>query len=329
MLSLKPWNLVADIGGTNARFSVENCGNGELELVKAYSVSDHDAFTDALDHFLTDVKTLGDWEPLPDAACLAVACPVEIEQIRFTNSPWAFTRADVGALLGSRPLELINDFAAVGYAIPELTEQDWQQIGGGCSRADKPIAVLGPGTGLGVCAVVPNGSGAQVITGEGGHVDFAPVGTLEMSVLEQLNRCFERVSVERLLSGDGLVNLYNALAVVTHKPAELSTAAQISEVALRSTDTLANTTLQVFCRVLGSVAGDLALTFGALGGVYVAGGIVPRFVDFLTESDVRHRFESKGRFKSYLAEIPLRVVTREHLGLMGAAKRLNLRNVAV
>ncbi|MEJ2533199.1 MAG: glucokinase [Halioglobus sp.] len=320
----KPWYLVADIGGTNARFGLEDYASTELGQIERLSVADHSQFADALRHYLEIVADSGGWQRLPRAACLALACPVNGDRIQFTNSPWTVDRVELSGLLNQARVELINDFAAVGHAVTELRPRDWCQIGGGASDPDRPVAILGPGTGLGVCSLVPIGAGYKVIEGEGGHVDFAPVDPQEIAVLELLTRRFGRVSVERMLSGAGLLNIYGALAELLGQPVHWETPAQITDSALSGVDSLAVRTLEMFCRVLGSVAGNLALTLGARGGVYIAGGIVPRFIDFIEASEFRQRFDSKGRFSNYLRDIPVRVITKEDLGLSGAVKRLKM-----
>ncbi len=319
----KIWNLVADIGGTNARFGLEDYASSKLHTVKRYSVAEYSQFSDALAKFLQDVADMGGWASLPRAACLAVACPADEDVIQFTNSAWSFDRKDIASQLDA-PVTLINDFAAVGYAVTSLKPQDWHQVGDGTAIHGKPIAILGPGTGLGVCTLVPVGAGYHVIEGEGGHVDFAPVDEQEAAVLQILSRRFGRVSVERLLSGAGILNIYQALAQLAGKEPLHDTPAAITESALEGVETLAVKTLNMFCQVLGATAGNLALTVGAKGGVYIAGGIVPRFVEFLEQSDFRHRFESKGRFRQYLADVPVRVVMKDDLGLSGAIKKLSL-----
>lgn len=322
-MSLKLWNLVADIGGTNARFGLADYASSSLEWIRSYSVAEHSDFEQTISEFLKDVANGGEWESRPKAACLAVAARADTECIQFTNSPWNIERRHIAALLDA-PIELINDFAAVGHGIADLKPQDWHQIGGGSPAPEKPIAVLGPGTGLGVCAMVPMGGGYHVIEGEGGHVDFAPTTPQEAAVLNILNKKFGRVSLERLLSGAGIVNIYRALAQLADTHPVHDNPAAITESALQGVESLSVKTLDMFCAVLGSTAGNLGLTLGARGGVYIAGGIVPRFIDFLKNSNFRQRFAAKGRFKSYLANIPVRVVTKENLGLIGAMKKLRL-----
>ena len=330
---MKPWHLVADIGGSNARFAVADPVDDGLYDSRTYAVGDYPALTDALSEFVKEMTMLG-WASRPNAACLALACPVERDVVAFTNSDWVADRQALSTQLQGCPVTLINDFAAVGYAVTALDASDWVQLGGDSGRPNRPIAVLGPGTGLGVCSVIQNSSGTFVIEGEGGHADIAPVTDREVSVLRHMRARFGRVSIERALSGDGLLNIYDALAEDS-LPAGSSDAAsrgnlryedpaRLTEAALGGTDPLAVTTVETFCEILGAAAGNLALTLGAKGGVYIAGGIPPKILPLLSASRIRDRFEDKGRFREYLGEIPLRVVIKEDLGLAGAVRYLRL-----
>lgn len=321
----RPWYLVADIGGTNARFALgDPCGEG-LTGHLTLSVSDHPSFMSALLAYLEYVKTLEGWSAKPRAACLAVACPAEREVISFTNSDWVIHRDDVARGLDVPTLHVINDFAAIGHAAPTLLENDWRQLGGGVAREDAPVVVLGPGTGLGVCSVLMDGGTVCVVAGEGGHVDFAPVSDEEVEILRRLMSRFRRVSAERLLSGAGLANIYWALTDMRDAEHRHASPADISAAAMQGQDPVAVEALHVFCRVLGSTAGNLALTLGARGGVLIAGGIAPRILDFLAVSEFRERFLSKGRFRDYLNDIPTRVVTCDNPGLRGALRYLKAR----
>ncbi|MEE4279135.1 MAG: glucokinase [Halieaceae bacterium] len=321
------WYLVGDIGGTNARFAFEDPAHPELQCVRSYSVAEHAAFSDAVETYLAEARAHGR-VGLPEAACLGVASAVHRNPIRFTNSPWSLDRAELSRLLGTT-VHLINDFAAVGYGVTELRAEDYFALGGGEAVAGMPIVVLGAGTGLGVCSLVVVDGRYHVIEGEGGHADFAPVDAQEIAVLQILTRRFGRVSTERLLSGSGIVNIYTAMAELAGRDAVHSEAADITGAALEGVDSLAVRSLELFCRVLGSTAGNLALTLGARGGVYIAGGIAPRFKGFLARSEFRARFEAKGRFSDYLRDIPVRLVTRDNIGLEGAFSKLrSLRDPA-
>lgn len=318
------WNLVADIGGTNARLGIEDCATSRLQLVEQYTVSQHENFSDILSAFLTGIASAQTWKPQPEGACFAVACAVESDCLHLTNSSWTIDRAEVSAMLGGISVELINDFAAVGYAVTDLNAEDWHEVGRGQPVPGRPIAILGPGTGLGVCSLLPVGAGYSVIEGEGGHVDFAPASSQEILILKALQAEFGRVSVERLLSGSGLLNIYQALATSVNDTLRFDTPEAVSQAAQARQDGLAVEALSTFFAVLGSVAGNLALTLGAKGGVYIAGGIAPQLIEFAEASELRERFEAKGRFRSYLENIPLRIVIKEDLGLVGSVKKLSL-----
>jgi glucokinase len=321
----RPWHLVADIGGTNARYGVICAESGNLDQVCLHSVAQYPNFHDSLSHFLTEIRAHATYAMNPTHTCLGVASVPDTEEILFTNSSWRFTRRSVQDLLNDTHLSVINDFTAVGYAIPHLQPSDYIEIGGHGIKSHKPAIVMGPGTGLGVASIIPSNHGNPfVVGGEGGHVDFAPVTPLEISVLEELQKRFERVSIERVLSGAGIVNLYHAIALIKGRQTQFETASEIAESASQGSDSLAASAMNAFFGILGSTAGNLALTLGAQGGVYIAGGITPRYPNLLHNSDFRARFEAKGRYKSYLQPIPLRVITKDHLGLLGAAHYITL-----
>jgi len=317
------WNLVADIGGTNARFAVQRIDRDELEQLTFYCVDEYPEFNDVFRNFLTLIEQYGITIDTLQGVCLAIASPVgQQESLRFTNSPWVVSRSELAELLGQVPFEIINDFVAIGYAISGLGNDDWIQVGGTTANQEKPVVVLGPGTGLGVCSVIPAINGVMVIEGEGGHADFAPLDEIEVEIQRYLLNKYDHVSIERLLSGDGILNIYQALCAMRSITPVCTTAAMITDAALASSDETAEETMQIFSRVLGSSAGNLALINGALGGVYIEGGILPRILPLIEQSQLRERFEGKGRFRSYLESIPLRIINRPNLGLIGAIQRL-------
>lgn len=318
-----PWYLVADIGGTNARFSA--LGEGELESSRQffYSVQDYPAFDQVIARVLEDVAAATGWSQGPRGVCLAVACPAHTDVISFTNSHWSFSPAEVQKQCGSEQIYVINDFEAVAHGITELNEHDCRQIGGKQPQPGKPAGILGAGTGLGVAGLVYHQSGYSVLATEGGHVDFAPVGARQIELLQTLLKSFSRVSAERLVSGQGLQNIYRGLSVMEGCEPQLETPAQISGAALDESDALAVEALQLFCQICGAVAGNLALTLGATGGIYIAGGIIPRFADYFASSEFRAFFDDKGRFRDYMAPIPVYLVIRDNLGLLGAATKLH------
>ena len=316
------WYVVADVGGTNARFAVLDPLTGDLCHTIYYSVADHQIFSNVLAEFCKDLASQGHWAEQPLGACLAVAAPVEEGVLKFTNSSWEIDANAIAEQLGGVAVHVINDFAAIGYATLGLTSSDWYQLGGGCGVPNQPIAVLGPGTGLGVCGVVRHGNAATVIAAEGGHADFAPVDAQEIAILNIMIKRFGRVSYERLLSGAGILSTYQALAELAQREPAHSRPEDVYAAAISGTDTLAMRTLHVFCRVLGAFAGNLALTLGARGGVFIAGGIAPKVLDIIKQSEFRSRFESKGRLRSFLTPIPVYVVTTPDIGLRGAAHYL-------
>ncbi|MCL6417069.1 glucokinase [Aestuariirhabdus sp. Z084] len=307
--------LVADIGGTNARFALIGPGQHQPSDILTLAVADYSSIESAIRDYLRQINYLGSLQQ----ACLAIACPVAQDYISMTNSGWSFSKTELGRALKLERLEVINDYAAQAYAIPHLDDSDLVKVGAGESFIGQPIALLGPGTGLGVGGLVPSASGATAIITEGGHVDFAPTNALEIEILNYLWRHHSHVSVERVLSGMGLTNLHLALASIRGQQQESLTPDQISHAALEQQDPLCLEVLECFCAILGSVAGNTALTLGAQGGVYIAGGIIPRMVEFFANSEFRSRFEAKGRFRNYLHATPTYVVTASQPGLLGSA----------
>ena len=319
----KQWHLIGDIGGTNARFGLTPDGITAFQHIETYQVANYPDFSDVLVHLMSDVYRMGLAEGAPLSACFAVAGPPHLETVSFTNSSWRFNRDLISARTGVARTHIINDFAAVARALPALQHHDLIQIGEGSPQPNSARVALGPGTGLGVGAVIDcKHASPTVISGEGGHVDFAPVTDVEAAVLKHLRARFGRVSIERLCCGDGIVNIYQALANYRGVSPEMTRAADIGEAAQLGDDPLARETMAMFFSVLGGAAGNFALTFGALGGVFIAGGIAPRYIDLLRRSDFRARFLAKGRFADYLSAIPTYVVTHSGIGLLGAAQSI-------
>lgn len=310
------FDLVGDIGATNARFALVN-GDGTLSRPADLLCADHSTLADAIEAYLTAAEQLR-----PMRAVLAVATTPHEDRVAFTNNPWSFSKLELARAIGVGDLRIVNDFHANAMALPMLAADDVQKIGSGDIVADAPSGVLGPGSGLGVSSAVPVDGGLHAIAGEGGHVTMAPGNALESAVLDHLRAQLGHVSAERVLSGPGLVNLYRALCEIDGKaPAELS-AEQITEAGAAGSCGYAGAAVAMFCAMLGTVAGNLALTLGARGGIYIAGGIVPKLGDAFVQSEFRARFEDKGRFRDYLASIPTFVITRRHAALLGAARLL-------
>ena len=309
--------LVGDIGATNARFALVE-PNGTIAHAGTYLCEDHASLADALAAYLRNHVGAK-----PARAVLAVATSPQGDQVSFTNNPWTFSVTELKAQLGLQRLAVINDFHANALAVPHLSGSDVRQVGGGAPDARMPMGVIGPGSGLGVSAVAASKSGYVAIPGEGGHVTMPAGNDEEAAVIALLRHRFDHVSAERVLSGPGLVNLYNALCELGGQPSAGFTAAQITDPKTMAEDACAARAVSMFCAMLGTVAGNLALTLGTRGGIYIAGGIVPKLGDAFTQSPFRDRFEDKGRFSTYLAVIPVYVIVRPHAALLGAAQMLS------
>lgn len=312
------FGLIGDIGATNGRFALVAPG-GAVSTPRSYVLGDHASFAGMIEAYFADEAP----PQRPSRAVLAVASPVTGDEVALTNHPWTFSVEALRQRLGLATLSVVNDFAANAAAIPRLGAADCLQIGGGAAATDAPAAVIGPGTGLGIAALVPSPNGAVVIAGEGGHATMMPATAEESAILDLMRARFDHVSAERLLSGPGLINLYNARCELNGVPAQSLTADQITSPAIWADDHEARDTTAMFCAMLGTVAGNLALTLGARRGVYIAGGIVPRFPEFFMSSAFRARFEAKGRLGVYLAAIPVFLIMRPVPALVGAAAILN------
>lgn len=304
--------LVADAGGTNVRFALADLDAAPaLGDVKSFVSKDFAGIEDAARAYLAETGAR------PDCAVFAVAGPVKDGAIRLTNIGWHFSADGVARALGIARVVLINDFEAVALSVPHLGAGDLVVLGPDVpGEMGGTIAVAGPGTGFGVGGLV---QGIALVT-EGGHVDFAPTDDVEIAVLEFLRSRFGRVSVERILSGPGLVNLYQALAA-DGRIAEALDPHAITAQARAEPGSFAAVVVARFCAILGAVAGDIALMLGARGGVMLAGGILPGMRELLAASPFRERFEAKGRFAAYMKDIPTRLIVQEHAGLIGAISK--------
>lgn len=313
--------LVADIGGTNARFGWVAAPGAPVSQVHKLPVPDFAGPAEAAQAYLARLAAApGGDARRPCHAAFAVATAVAGDRISFTNSHWDFSRSAVQAALGLHSLRMLNDFESLALSLPGLGAAQIRAHPGVPHTAGGALAVVGPGTGLGVGAVVPDGRGGWVaLPGEGGHATLAPADDLESALLAAVRSRFAHVSAERLLSGIGLPVLHQALAQVQGRPATQLTAAEIVDNAGAGTDALCSQTLDVFCGLLGGFAGNVALTLGARGGVFIGGGIVPRFADRFFQSSFRQRFEAKGRFQPYLEAIPTALITDTLAALGGAA----------
>ncbi|MEW6166582.1 MAG: glucokinase [Pseudomonadota bacterium] len=314
--------LVADIGGTNARFALAHRdAQGRLQLsdVRLLAVAEHPTLTAAIQAYLDAAGA----PAAPRHAVLAVASAVKGDAVKLTNSPWTFSVSQVRAQLGFARLRVVNDFCALSMAIPHLTDADLGDLGGVAAAAADPLhrsyAAVGPGTGLGVGGLLIRHGRAAVLESEGGHLGFAPVDDYEVAILRQLWTVFERVSNERLLSGPGLLNLYHAACAIEGVRAAFDTPEAISAEADADPDGICARTVERFCALLGSVAGDVALAVGAWDGVYLGGGIALKLERWLRRPLFRARFEAKGRHAPLMRAIPTRLVRHPAVGLLGAA----------
>ncbi len=295
--------LLADIGGTNARLALMT--NREIGAIDHLKVADYPGITQAISSFLQHRVP----PPSLDAAVLGVAGPVEDNSCTIINSGWSVDGADLQRTFGFDAVRLLNDFEAVAWSLPHLQPQHLYPVGEQPIAARGPMLVLGPGTGFGAaCLFSPEPGMRYAAATEAGHATLPASSHREEQVIAFLRRRIGHVSIERVLSGTGLINLYEALAGIDGVTVPERDAAAITKGALDGSCSVCKVALDMFCSWLGSVAGDLALTFSARGGVYIAGGIVPRFTDKLSRSGFRKQFESKGRFESYLRGIPTWVV---------------------
>ena len=312
--------LLADIGGTNARFGWLQAPGASVAWVQRLAVPAYAGPAQAARAYLDSLaQQLGDAYRPPHHAAFAVATAVAGDRIAFTNSHWAFLRTDVQAALGLRSLLMLNDFEALAMSLPCLGAAQVRSHGSLAPQPGGTLAVVGPGTGLGVGAVLPTRCGWVALPGEGGHATLAPADALESALLACVRQQYAHVSAERLLSGIGLPLLHQSLAQVLGTPVAALSAAQIVDLGGAGSDALCSQTLDLFCALLGGFAGNVALTLGARGGLYIGGGIVPRFADRFFASAFRQRFEAKGRFSGYLAAIPTALITDTLAALTGAA----------
>jgi glucokinase len=309
--------LVGDVGGTNARFALIDA-EGRVRNLHIYPAADYSALGDIIADYLE--RTVG--RKRPPRAVIAVAGPVLDGEIEFTNLDWQVSEGELLAQFEFEAVRLINDFAAQALACPLLAGDSLRVLGpklrGG---VDCPMVVLGAGTGFGVAGLARSERGDMAVSTEGGHAAFAPSDELEVEVWSQFRARHGRVSIERILSGRGLFELYGVLAGLKQIEPVLADEKAVYEAAAKG-DALAAETLDRFCGILGSVAGDLALSFGARGGVFISGGIAPRMADRLATGAFRARFEDKGRLTPYLEQIPTSLVLHPYPALIGAAREL-------
>ena len=312
--------LVGDIGGTNARFATINA-RGEVTTPLTLRTCDYPGVAAAIRGYFEQTGAT-----TPKHVCLAIACAITGDDVHFTNNQWSFSRSQLATTLELQTLELVPDFTALALALPGLLEQSGSLLAlkEGQRLDGYAMAVVGPGTGLGVASLQVGRQGRWIATqSEGGHASFAPRDEDEIAVMRWVDNQYGRTSCERLLSGMGIENIYLALHDARKLPCpHRLAAAEIAKRALDGSDALAHRALSIFCGALGGFAGDVALMMGAFGGIFIGGGIAPRVSDFLLASTFRQRFEDKGRASPLVQQIPIHLIVHPYPGLLGAAAHL-------
>lgn len=311
--------LIADIGATNARFALLE--GGELAVSETYAVSDYASPIEAARDFLAGPAR----GHSPEQALIAAAGPVERGRIALTNAAWIVDSERIAKGLGIADVVVLNDFEALAWSLPALRSEHLVTLGAPRPGERGTMAVMGPGTGFGLSAMAFAGDIEAPLVTEGGHATLSSENRREDAVILALRQQFHHVSVERVLSGSGLIQLYHAIARIDGAAVPERDSGEIVAHALAGDCKVSRETLELFCAFLGSVAGNVALTLGARGGVFIGGGIAPRFTDFLRASAFRERFEAKGRLSSYLAHIPTAVIVHPMPAFIGLAHLASVR----
>lgn len=307
--------LLADVGGTNARFALETAPR-VFEAVAVLPCASYASLGAAIEAYLA-MPDAAAHAPLVRHAAIAIANPVDGDQVSMTNHTWSFSITQLREQLDLTTLLVVNDFTALAMALPHLRPSQRMRIGGGMELPGRTIGLIGPGTGLGVSGIVPQDGRWVALASEGGHASFAPGDETEIAIMQHLWGQFGHASAERLLSGPGLELIYRVIS------GRALGAAGITQGALAGTDAHCLRTVDTFCAVLGAVAGNVALTLGATGGMYIGGGIVPRLGHLFAASPFRARFEAKGRLQDYLARIPTFLITEEYPAFLGVSAILS------
>lgn len=310
--------VTIDIGGTHARFAIAELASGSVRALgeaTTLKTADFASFQSAWEAFASQSGGV-----LPKGVAIAIAGPVDTDVIKFTNNPWVIHPAQIAEQLRVDQVTLVNDFGAVGHAVAQAGAEHFLHLCG--PEIDLPetgtISVIGPGTGLGVSQVWRNGTDYHVVSTEGGHSDFAPLDAIEDEILAQLRKRYRRVSVERVVSGPGLVDIYQTLARIEGRAVQQLDDKALWTLGMSGDDSLAALAIERFCLSLGSIAGDIALTQGG-AAVVIAGGLGLRIKDTLLTSGFDDRFRAKGRFESMMARLPVKLITHPQPGLFGAA----------
>ena len=313
--------LLADVGGTNARFTLETAPR-QFSAIQVLKCAEYPTISDAIRTYLQHPQTVQAGAAQVRKAGIAIANPVNADIVKMTNHHWSFSIQAVQTEFGFAPLEVVNDFRALAMAVPYLDHTQKYQVGSGHPKPDGAIGVVGAGTGLGVSGLVASKDGWIALDSEGGHTSFSPTNQREIDILKFALQVYPHVSSERLMSGAGLRLIYRALAARHHVEAEEIDTPEITRRGLARECPVCLETLEAFCEMLGTMASNLAVTLGATGGVYIGGGIVPRLGDFFAQSNFRQSFMQKGRFASYLSMIPTYVITEAYPAFIGISALL-------
>ena len=319
IISNQPYNLVGDIGGTNARFALVAPGKSELMSIKTLQCTKFETVQEAINSYISSIK---DAEIV--SACIASAGTTHLDIFKPANNDWVINKSNVSSALNDIQVNWINDFSAQALATTTLKSNDVIVINKGAVQPERVRLVIGPGTGLGTCGLINSSNGWVPLPAQGGHSDFAPNSNLEIEIWTLLQKQFGHVAVERILSGPGIVNLYKALCQINEKEVLFNSPSEITSAAIKvNPDSISKETLHLFCRIFGSVTGSIALSTGCLGGIYITSDLVRNFLDFFIDSDFLKSFEDKGRLKYYMTDIPIFISKKENMGLIGSTYQLN------
>ena len=319
IINTQIYNLVGDIGGTNARFALMIPGKSELTNIKALSCLEFETVQEAIQSYLSSINKVK-----ISSCCIASAGTTHLDVFKPANNDWVINKVDVSSALNDVKVDWINDFSAQALATSTLSNDDLIEVNKGNPQSDRVRLVIGPGTGLGTCGLTNASRGWKTLPAQGGHSDFAPNSELEIEILSILQKQFGHVAVERILSGPGIVNLYKALCQINARDIVLKTPSEISLSAISTNpDSMAMETLALFCRIFGSVTGSIALMTGCLGGIYITSDLVRNFLDFFLKSDFLKSFKDKGRLDYYMRDIPIFISKKANMGLIGSTYYIN------
>ncbi|ALE01971.1 glucokinase [Candidatus Pseudothioglobus singularis PS1] len=319
VIKTQGYNLVGDIGGTNARFALLVPGESELTNIKTLSCTEFETVQEAMTSYLSSIQNVE-----INSSCIASAGTTHLDIFKPANNDWVINKADVSSALHNVEVNWINDFSAQALATSTLSEDDIVVVNQGNAQIDRVRLVIGPGTGLGTCGLIESSNRWIPLPAQGGHTDFAPNSDLEIEILKILKKQFGHVSVERILSGPGIVNLYKAICQINGRDIIFQSPSEVTSAAIKAnSDLTAKETLNLFCKIFGSVTGTIALTTGCLGGIYITSDLVRNFLDFFLESDFLESFQDKGRLDYYMTDIPICISKKQNMGLIGSAYKIN------